>query len=470
MTASASTVAGAHRRQRVIGAIVGSVVGDAVGAPFEFGPSGQFSARFPSPVRGIKTEMCGGGGWRPAEWTDDTQQALICGLSLLDNGGVAEADMYARFQSWLHAGPNDVGIQTRAVLSSSAGWEDAARLHFAAGNRAAGNGSLMRATTGAVFFSKAGDDATADAARSISDLTHGDPAAGDGCVIFHLLVAAALRGDDPIAALPEALDQIPEDRRAKWEANLAAEWTPGDATESNGAVWPTLASAVWALRSGWAFEDAMRHVIDLGGDTDTVAAVTGGLIGAVQGIQAIPSRWSTPLNGDLPGQDQTVRDLADLQNIAMRLDGEHLSGDTPTLAAGIPPAEVLPGLWLSDLPGAASHAPDDAVVISLCRTFGHITAPDRRQVFLTDDDSNIDVTTVVTDVLDTIEAVHVEHRPVLVHCWGGASRTGLILRAWLMRRHGLDTAAATEQAKGMWPHLGTWNQTFDRALDELDRG
>lgn len=202
MTESGSDVARAHRRQRVIGAIVGSVVGDALGAPFEFGPPGRFSARFPAPARGLATEMCGGGGWLPAEWTDDTQQALICAASLLDRAGVDEGDLYGRFQSWLRAGPQDVGIQTGAVLSSSAGWQDAALQHFAAGNRAAGNGSLMRATPGAVFFSRAGEEATASAARRISDLTHGDPAAGDGCVIFHLLVAAALNGDDPLCGPP----------------------------------------------------------------------------------------------------------------------------------------------------------------------------------------------------------------------------------------------------------------------------
>jgi hypothetical protein len=56
-----------HRSHRLPGALVGSAVGDALGAPFEFGPPGQFSTRFPVPARGTKTEMCGGGslGWEP---------------------------------------------------------------------------------------------------------------------------------------------------------------------------------------------------------------------------------------------------------------------------------------------------------------------------------------------------------------------------------------------------------------------
>ena len=74
-----------------------------------------------------------------------------------------------------------------------------------------------------------------------------------------------------------------------------------DATESNGAVWPTLGQAVWALREGRDFADVMRLVIDLGGDTDTVAAVAGGLAGAVFGMGGIPSRWASAVHGRVPG-------------------------------------------------------------------------------------------------------------------------------------------------------------------------
>jgi len=145
---------------------------------------------------------------------------------------------------------------------------------------------------------------------------------------------------------------------------LAPRWSPDQATEPNGAVWPTLATAVWALRSGWTFERAMREVIDLGGDTDTVACVTGGLLGAGQGIQSIPSRWTTPLTGELPGNPPVASDLAELESLSLRLDGEPVDDFVAGLSVGIHPVEVLPGLWLSDLAGAA-RGPEEAVVPDL---------------------------------------------------------------------------------------------------------
>jgi ADP-ribosyl-[dinitrogen reductase] hydrolase len=90
------------RSHRVAGALIGSAVGDALGAPFEFGPPGQFGARFPTEARGVATEMCGGGSLRrePGEFTDDTQMSLLTAESLLERGGLDEADLFDRFRRW----------------------------------------------------------------------------------------------------------------------------------------------------------------------------------------------------------------------------------------------------------------------------------------------------------------------------------------------------------------------------------
>ncbi|MFF8934465.1 ADP-ribosylglycohydrolase family protein [Streptomyces paradoxus] len=307
-----------RRMDRAAGAIVGSAVGDALGAPFEFGPAGTLSARFPG--AGSGGEMCGGGGWEPGEGTDDTQLAVLVAESLLQRGGLDLPDIFARFQRWAAAGPKDIGVQTQDVLTNGMPWDLAAAIQFQVNGRAAGNGSLMRASTSAVYFARSGRTVTTDAARRIAALTHGDRAAWEGTAVFHELVRLALAGADPIGALPAVLDLVHPDHRRRYGTVLAPDWHPGKATEFNGAVWPCLGSAVWALRTTNSFEDALRAAVDLGGDTDTVAAVTGGLAGAYYGWEAIPARWTDPLHVPLPGFGGRVLRLPDLIDLAHHLE------------------------------------------------------------------------------------------------------------------------------------------------------
>ncbi|MEU8528909.1 ADP-ribosylglycohydrolase family protein [Streptomyces sp. NPDC048629] len=304
-----------NRIDSAVGAVLGSAVGDALGAPFEFGLPGVFRERFPDGVG----EMCGGGGWDPGEATDDTQMAVLVGESLLDRGGLDLPDVFDRFRRWAAAEPKDIGLQTEAVLGSGDPWDTAAALHFQVNGRAAGNGSLMRAATSAVHFAAAGREATMQAARRIAALTHGDAAAWEGTAILHELVRVALDGGDPLAAIPATLEHVAAAHRARWATALTPDWHPDHATEFNGAVWPCLASAVWALRTSPSFETALAAAVDLGGDTDTVAAVTGTLAGAVHGATAIPARWTQPLHVPLPGFSGRVLREADLRGLAVAL-------------------------------------------------------------------------------------------------------------------------------------------------------
>ncbi|MFI8235673.1 ADP-ribosylglycohydrolase family protein [Streptomyces sp. NPDC085866] len=305
------------RTERAIGALLGSAVGDALGAPFEFGPEGAFSARFPYPGHG--GEMCGGGGWDPGEATDDTQMAVLTAESLLECGGMDLPDVFRRFQRWAAADPKDIGLQTEAVLTSGAPWDTAAALHFRTNQRAAGNGALMRAAPSALHFARHRREATMDAARRLSALTHGDPAAWEGTAVLHELIRVALTGEDPLIAVPDTLAALHPDHRARYATVLAPDWHPDQATEFNGAVWPCLGSAVWALRTTASYEGAVRAAIDLGGDTDTVAAVAGALAGAVHGIDAVPKRWTELLHVPLPGFGDRVLRARELAGLAQRL-------------------------------------------------------------------------------------------------------------------------------------------------------
>jgi len=383
-------------------------------------------------------------------------------------GGLDLADVFDRFAAWAAAGPPDIGNQTRAVLGSGLPWDEAAAAHFASSGHAAGNGSLMRTTPAAIWFSRSGTEASMDAARRISALTHGDPAAGEGCAIFSELMRVALDGGDPLAAIPAALDKVAEEHRGRWATVLAEDWTPSDATESNGAVWPTLGQAVWALRHGRDFAEVLRLVIDLGGDTDTVACVAGGLAGAMFGMGGIPSRWSSVVHGRVPGHGDKLWRLADLQQLAAALDGAAQQSYDPGVIPRIGPAEVLPGIWAANLDGAR-YSEKDFAVISLCRLGEPFEHELQRMAYVADNEHNSDLDVVLADVLDDMAALKAEGHRLLVHCHGGASRTGLVLRAWLMRTEGMTAEQATAYVAARWPHLGLWNASFTAALGRLEQ-
>lgn len=182
---------------RACGVLLGTAAGDALGAPYEFGPP-----------RGADLEvaMVGGGGfgWEPGEWTDDTSMAIVIAEVAASDVDLREEPaldaIVKRWHQWSQRA-KDVGIQTRSVLSQAGqggitalkAREESARLHKLTG-RTAGNGSLMRTAPVALAFLD-DEDVLAEAARTVSELTHYDPEAGDACVLWCLAIRNAVLRD-----------------------------------------------------------------------------------------------------------------------------------------------------------------------------------------------------------------------------------------------------------------------------------
>ena len=90
--------------------------------------------------------------------------------------------------------------------------------------------------------------------------------------------------------------------------------------------------------------------------------------------------------------------------------------------------------------------------------------------YIADNDHNADLDGMLADVLDDMAALRAEGHRLLVHCHGGASRTGLVLRGWLVREEGMSVQEATAYVAERWPHLGLWNDSFTTALHRRRAG
>jgi ADP-ribosyl-[dinitrogen reductase] hydrolase len=293
------------QKDRAAGVLYATAAGDALGAPYEFGP----------PLApGTPVLMKGGGsfGWGVGEWTDDTSMALPIAWAALRGADLRKADVQDRIvASWVAwaAVTTDVGNQTRIVLgdieadpSAAAAVEAAARLHRRTG-RTAGNGSLMRTAPVALAFLH-DKDALVEAATAISALTHHDPEAGEACVLWCLAIRhAVLDGEFDLRA---GLRRLPADRVRVWSDRIAeAEENPPASFDKNGWV-------VHALQAAWSaisrtpvpanqparhLQLALEEAVRGGRDTDTVAAIAGGLLGARWGASAVPLAWQRVLHG-----------------------------------------------------------------------------------------------------------------------------------------------------------------------------
>ena len=89
----------------------------------------------------------------------------------------------------------------------------------------------------------------------------------------------------------DAFELIPYARL--FEKTFAIE--PRNAIKSGGYIVDTLEAAVWCLLTTSSYKEAVLKAVNLGEDTDTVAAITGGLAGALYGYEAIPKEWRDSL-------------------------------------------------------------------------------------------------------------------------------------------------------------------------------
>jgi ADP-ribosylglycohydrolase len=303
------------RQDRIRGVLIGQAAGDALGVHYELG----------TPSKG-KAEMLGGGyGFEPYEWSDDTQQAIVIAQAAGDGYGTV-AGYVARagvgLLRWYRSGPADVGPTAGAVLGRVRDTDNmltvypervrkhlelAARQNYEGRGRAMGrmsNGSLMRTNPAILpFLGRRAHGARV--VREISDLTHADPMAGDAVVLWSLAVEYAIELGEKFDVgkhMVDGIHYLPEERKAAWHTLIAeAIGSSPYKFRGNLAVVPAFQAALSTVSHTLAVEGGYEHgvqlAVDIGGDTDTIAAIAGGLLGAVYGASAVPGEWRSKLHG-----------------------------------------------------------------------------------------------------------------------------------------------------------------------------
>jgi ADP-ribosyl-[dinitrogen reductase] hydrolase len=455
-----------HRTDRAIGAVIGSAVGDALGSQYEFGPAqpDAFEPTFGHSVFGHGV----------GEWTDDTQMAmpildeLARGASLNDTTTLGR--ILAVWERWAHDA-KDVGNQTRAVLGAlgddpteAAGRAAAQAVHESSG-RSGGNGSLMRTGPVALGYLAEGREADlADAAGRIAQLTHWEQDNVDAVGLWCLAIRHAVRtGTFDLRA---GLGFVPDGaRRDRWSGLIdratAAGVHPRNFRENNGRVVVAFLGAAAAITGATDYRSAITRAIQGGGDTDTVAAITGALAGALYGVSGIPLSWQRKVHG-WPGYD--IDDLSRLAFLSTR-GGEPTSDGYPT-APTVPSADFYhtapvqhpadPGVWLGSQNALGELRDSVTAVVSLCRV-GTAEVPqglESIRVRLIDQPGhNLNLDFTLADATDIIAELRTEGKQVFVHCAEARSRTAAVGALYAMRHRGIPVGQAWAQTKEVLPYF-----------------
>ena len=289
------------------GGVYGLLLGDAAGVPYEFQSPGVLARHAAAidmtPPPGFARTYSVPVG----TWSDDGALMLCLLESLVESGRFDLDDQARRMVDWLDRGHLavdghvfDVGITTRQALGRARRLMAEGRSPAGRGEaheQSAGNGTLMRILPLALWHD--GPDAElARMAMEHSALTHAHPACQVACAVYCLWVRSlAAAGADPFAdAMARIADLVAGDPTlaAALDRIEQARSTPPAGT---GYVVDTLHSARAVLAAGTDFRDVIRRAILLGHDTDTTAAVAGGLAGVKFGVAALPGDWMGLLRG-----------------------------------------------------------------------------------------------------------------------------------------------------------------------------
>lgn len=292
--------------------LLGVATGDALGVPVEFSWRHE---RDDDPVY----TMRGYGTYNqpPGTWSDDTSLTLCLAESLAECGGLDTADLAARFVRW-HAEAYwsargevfDIGVNTaRATSRLASGMEPE---HCGADDEMSnGNGSLMRILPLLVLTLGTTPEHAYALASRCSALTHGHVRSRLACTYYLVFAECLLNGDQPAQAYAktnqtlrallrtepvrrdvERLSSYETEHRAfarVLNGDLAD--LPRDGVDSSGYLMHCLEASLWCILRADGYADAIQRAVNLGRDTDTTAAVTGGLAALRYGADSIPRAY-----------------------------------------------------------------------------------------------------------------------------------------------------------------------------------
>ena len=284
---------------KVLDEVIGHAIGDSIGVPVEFKDR---ESLYYNPVEDMRRSYAGDKG----TWSDDTSMELATIDAFINNEGWNYDDIMINFGDWI----NDARFTARDyTFDVGRTCLTAIRNYLQKGTSATesglddinsnGNGSLMRILPVALYcyYKKLDNNDIYSIVKDISSLTHRHEISILGCYIYVLYVINLLNGIDKYDAY-DLLKKEDYSMFSEESLNIYRRILKSDIygleendIKSSGFVVDTLEASLWSLLVTKNYKDAVLKAVNLGGDTDTIAAITGSMAGIIYGYDSIPSDW-----------------------------------------------------------------------------------------------------------------------------------------------------------------------------------
>ncbi len=279
--------------------IIGLVVGDALGVPVEFMGRDELSR---NPVTGMRGH--GTHDMPKGTWSDDSSLAIATMQSITNRNGIDHEDLLRQFSLFIREGKYaqyctfGYGNTTGNAVERFESGVEALKCGGTEESETT-NGSLMRILPVAFI-----DNADYGEIERVSAITHAHERCRIACVLYVEIARSMICEDMEISDhIERSCAKIRQLYRQSDELSRFSRIFDNDLddVESGFYVVETLECAIHCLLTTSSYREAVLKAVNLGNDTDTVAAITGGLAGIHYGLDDIPREWicDIPQIGDV---------------------------------------------------------------------------------------------------------------------------------------------------------------------------
>jgi len=303
--------------------LFGVAVGDALGVPVEFNSRQSLKTNPLTDMRAFGTYH------QPAgTWSDDSSLTFCLAEVLTQEFDIQKIG--ENFVNWYfhnfwtpYGEVFDIGIATRFAINRLA---EGIKPNAAGGNELTsnGNGALMRIAPLVFYLKDKPVSERFELTRQVSSITHGHIRSVIACFYYLEFAMRLLEVKDKFKiykelqiTIPECLNTLAVDPTEIALFNRLLNeniyMLPELSINSSGYVLHTLEASIWCLLTTDNYKEAVLKAVNLGTDTDTTAAVTGGLAGLLYGYDNIPASWI-----ELIARRKDIEDLAVRMNNKMK--------------------------------------------------------------------------------------------------------------------------------------------------------